>query len=543
MKTMKEQLHQILERLIAKNNIRIHRGELKLQLYSHPSYPSLHALTGVLDHFNINNLALRLPVNAETLQHLPTSWIAQIQREEGESLVLVERKKTGFKILDLEQESSVLSETDFLATWSGIALIIEKDEQTIEAKHDLRSTISFGSLLLLAGFLFVFVLIKAPYFFPSTHFLLSLVGLGLSIFIVRHELGFSSAPTNRLCNLSSKTSCDAILHSNGATLFNFKLSDISLFSFVAYLSTWLLLAITTHQSYAILYTLTLVALPFTVYSIYYQAFVVKKWCPLCLGIVVILLLQALALVGVSDLHFSFDLKTTLYYVGSLILGGGLWISLRPLIEDRLAYHSLQVKNHQFKRNFSIFNTLLHQESLLQKLIDISGEIILGNPQAAFEIILITNPLCHYCKSAHQAIEQVLRQSGDQIKLIIRFSADPADQDNIAYQTIYQLLTIYNTQGDQACRKALQEVYQEDANLELWLQRQATVSTYDPHPILVQQHEWCLDNGINFTPALYLNRRAYPKEYLKEELIYFIDELIDVNKILLRDQNSTAYTTP
>lgn len=80
---MHKQLHTILKKMVIKNNIHINQEELKLQLLSHPSYPSLHAMTGVLGHFNINNLALRLLVNEEILAQLPPCFIANVKKEDS----------------------------------------------------------------------------------------------------------------------------------------------------------------------------------------------------------------------------------------------------------------------------------------------------------------------------------------------------------------------------------------------------------------------------------------------------------------------------
>ena len=96
---MKGQLHKLLDYLLLKNKIHLNQAELKLQLLSHPSYPSLHAFTGVLDHFGVPNLALRLPVNAETLRALPPSWIAQISDGTDTALVLTERRGEKYLVL------------------------------------------------------------------------------------------------------------------------------------------------------------------------------------------------------------------------------------------------------------------------------------------------------------------------------------------------------------------------------------------------------------------------------------------------------------
>jgi len=48
------------------------------------------------------------------------------------------------------------------------------------------------------------------------------------------------------------------------------------------------------------------------------------------------------------------------------------------------------------------------------------------------------------------------------------------------------------------------------------------SLYDT--VLEAQHNWCINNTINFTPSLLINGRQFPKEYEINDLLYFIEEL-------------------
>ena len=74
---MKKPLINLVELILKNNEISFDNKELIFQIQSHPSYPSLHSVTGVLDHFNIQNIAVEVPVNSETLVELPESFIYQ----------------------------------------------------------------------------------------------------------------------------------------------------------------------------------------------------------------------------------------------------------------------------------------------------------------------------------------------------------------------------------------------------------------------------------------------------------------------------------
>ena len=50
-------MQKIASLLLRKNGIQFDKDEFLFQIQSHPSYPSLHSITGVLEHFNIDNIA------------------------------------------------------------------------------------------------------------------------------------------------------------------------------------------------------------------------------------------------------------------------------------------------------------------------------------------------------------------------------------------------------------------------------------------------------------------------------------------------------
>lgn len=120
---------KIVQPFLKKNAILFDKEELIFQIQSHPSYPSLHAITGVLDHFNIENIAAQVPVEKETLISLPNTFIAQIHDKKRHELVFVERKKSNIYIFGTDGEQK-LSEEDFLKIFTGIILAVEKGENT-----------------------------------------------------------------------------------------------------------------------------------------------------------------------------------------------------------------------------------------------------------------------------------------------------------------------------------------------------------------------------------------------------------------------------
>ncbi|WP_422106782.1 vitamin K epoxide reductase family protein [Winogradskyella sp.] len=517
----------MLRKLLSKTGIIVNDAELKLQLLSHPSYPSLHALTGVLEHFQIPSLALRLPIEKETLPQLPKCFIAQITIAGNDHLVLVEKKKEVFKITGGDTGRSTLSTEAFLNQWTGIVLVIEKDERVEHEESNRVITIAKGLAAISSLLLLAYISYDYQNTFAFYHFLLSSLGLVLSISIVHHASGMHSSATNSFCNLSEKTSCDAVLNSKGATLFGFlKLSDVSIVTFCCFCLCWVILFANKMDDFVIMPIVSLLAFPFVIYSVYYQYKVIKKWCPLCLGITSILTAQfLLALISyhVSDL-LVFKAENLSVFVLSLLITSVLWNLFRPILKKNINLEKLEVEHYKFKRNYALFKASYDDSQALTTTTSIKNEIVLGPKQAPIKLTLVTSPLCYYCKKAHQDIEHLLKAPHHKINVTIRFHVDVDQQNTQLYKITSELLRIYQDEGEIACLKALHEVYKDDADLTKWLadHNSEGIKSYDT--ILRTQAQWCKANNIHFTPALYLNDRAFSKAYERTDLLHFIEDI-------------------
>ena len=129
---MKNSISSLVAQLLRKNKIPFDKEELDFQIQSHPSYPSLHAITGVLDHFSIENISADIPVNKETLVQLPPSYMAQVKSErEGSELVIVERKGTNYTLYPAEGKKESMHDEMFLQRFTGIIVAVEKTD-TVE---------------------------------------------------------------------------------------------------------------------------------------------------------------------------------------------------------------------------------------------------------------------------------------------------------------------------------------------------------------------------------------------------------------------------
>jgi len=520
-------IYNLVRKFLLKNEYHVNYDELKLQLLSHPSYPSLHAITGVLEHFGIEHLAAEVPIENKTLEQLPKTFLTLVNTNGVNTYAVATKFDKTIELLVQKSTKKVLKE-DFLDDWSGIVLVLDEAPQGMKygniSSRGPSTLLKIVPIAVLVAIFFSFL----PNIFQIAHFVLTTIGVFLSMLIVHYELGFKSKITERWCSSGKSTSCENIFNSKGAYLTrDIKLSDIGLVYFCGLFATWMMGLSINASDYPIK-IVSILSLPITFYSIYYQYKVVKKWCPLCLGIVGILWLQFGSLFLVNAMgNLSFDFISVSALFISFLLVTLLWVILKPLLIKEKELGKIQLEHQKFKRNTNLFNTLYKKQDILHTEIEgLENEILLGSKAAPIRLLLVTNPLCHYCKSAHADAEKLLKKHPGEISVRIRFNVNLRDNDNMGYKVALRLLELYKTARVEEYSTALNEAYTDHMDIKSWLSKWKEASHGSYREILLLQNEWCQDHAIHFTPAFYVNGREWPKEYERKDLSYFIEELLE-----------------
>ncbi|WP_348745842.1 cysteine peptidase family C39 domain-containing protein [Tenacibaculum sp. 190524A02b] len=135
-------------KLLQKNSILLNEKEFIFQIKNHSSYPSIDAITSVLDHFNIENIAAEVPTNKEILKQLPNYFIAELKNSSDvKEFVLVEKEKTNCVLYSSENTKNTLSENDFLTKFTGVIIAIEELEKSELSSQKNTSTFLFSTIL------------------------------------------------------------------------------------------------------------------------------------------------------------------------------------------------------------------------------------------------------------------------------------------------------------------------------------------------------------------------------------------------------------
>lgn len=533
---MKNSLTHLVQRLLKKNSISFDKEELSFQIQSHPSYPSLHAITGVLDHFNIDNVAAEVPVDIETLEQLPNCFIAQIKEENIKRLVVVERKNSNYELYSTEnkKEKEVVLKDAFLKKFTGIIVAVEKTEGS-QLKTSSSKIGDYISVSLLAVFTLFLVFSSTASIHNIAYLVLSIIGVVISVAIIKQELGFQTSIGDAFCSgMDNKKDCDAVLSSKGAEIIKgYKLSDFCLTYFSA-------ITITTFiqiTNPVLPFMVSLLAIPVTIYSLYYQYAVVKKWCLLCLSIVGLLWLQALIPIIKNNVITEFNLNDSIVFAFIIISSGLIWRNIKPLIKEVNSLRKVKIEGVKFKRNFELFKTMLNKAPKLNTKITESKEIIFGNHQSKLEIVIVTSPFCGHCKPVHKQIHNILHKYNENVKIIIRFNISIQDKNNEAVKITTRLIELYRAEGEYKCLLAMSEIYEKGDTIT-WLKKWRECKQKEASIIeLEKENIWCKNNGIHFTPEILINGKSFPKAYNRSDLILFIEELEESS-----NQNSSSITT-
>ena len=143
------------------------------------------------------------------------------------------------------------------------------------------------SILLISFFLLLISFIRNKSYFDVGLVLLLLInsiGVYIGYLLVIKQLNIQSGYGDRICSLFKRSDCNNVLESDAAKLFGvFSWSEIGLGYFVTNV-----FFICLQPSYIpCLALINILGLPYTLWSIWYQKFRARQWCPLCLIVIIL----------------------------------------------------------------------------------------------------------------------------------------------------------------------------------------------------------------------------------------------------------------
>lgn len=515
-------LSTLLEGLKAK----VTRMTVQDSLSRHPAFPSLLSLSETLTDWSIDNSALQLD-DASKLQELPIPFIAHLHKWNGWFVVITDIKEDKITYYDSAVGLQYEPLEAFKAKWSGVVLLAETNESSGEENYltnyhkQNRENLKIPVLSTISVLIALASTLMLGEYFSIIDWILAitkLAGLTLSGLLVMKQLGLQNAFAERLCRINDKTSCDTLLNSPASKLWGWlSWADVGLLYFTGSL---LMLIVSANQPAVgtLLSWLSLLVLPYTIFSVYYQARVAKQWCPLCLGVQVVLMIEgSIAFIRVQSLPTAWQPYSTA--VIALLLPVIAWILIRPLLanitESRRQHHELM----KLKRNPDLFRALLVQQPSLPLMPADLYPVILGNLDGEHTITLVTNPFCTPCARVHKELSHLLHHNPE-IKVHVIFSSD--GPDGLIMKVAAHIMALDVRQQE----AALTDWYrQEKKDYQVWAGKHTLRRELTDYMSQAERHGlWCHTVGIKTTPTLFINSNLLSDFYKLEDIRWLISEL-------------------
>lgn len=528
-------LQNILGFLLRLNNINYTSLYLKKAIENHVESPSMLSVKDILFEYGIDSLAIYK--GTYSYSDFEPPFICSIQREDwNQSAFTIVTDNNEGKIKYLEPVSNSIKTidiADFEIIDKEIVLLLDFENKKDEANYNQNKNIERSqnvianipmyalTVVLLASF---GLMILGPNVFNwfSLFFLItSTLGLFISLLLVWHEVDAHNPFIKEVCGRQRrKVNCDAVLSSTGATFLGI---SWVIWGF-AYFSTFFFTMILYSQQMSyicLLSILSMTALIYIPFSLYYQYRVIKHWCPLCISVLVLLFVNGIGAAYVlSAKYLIFFSWHTILHFGTI---GILFLLLTyyaiPLIKQARESKLYKKKWKRLRYNREIFEILLSKSNKIQVSTEGLG-IVIGNPNAHNEIIKVCNPYCGPCSKAHPELEEILKVNHD-VKVRVIFTAS-GNEDDLKTAPVAHLLAVQQKLGERLVHQALDDWYlSEQKDYKIFAEK------YPMNDELKEQNEkiyamrdWCNKMKIRVTPTIYINGHELPDSYQISELKNF-----------------------
>lgn len=513
-------------------HIKLTKRLLCKELEEHPDFPSLGAVKDVFGKFNISSIALKLEdkSNIEKIEGCFLAQIIDIKNNSNLFAIIYSQDEDKLNWYNpIKKKKELIDRDVFLDLFTGYIFYAEPNKNSGDREYSytrkkenqsnmfsILLSVSIFSYLLFSLFLIKTNFVKI-YFVVFILFLL--LGGVITALMLLYVYDKNSPTLRKICNSSRKVNCLAVLSSKGSKIWGVPWTVIGFSYYLGLLFSLLINSFSTNIFVTVSY-FNLLSLPYIIYSVYYQKFIIKQWCILCLLVqfinLALFILSVLA--GSFSNSFKFDIFSIFSIFGSFIFSFGvaflLWLYIQGVKDNKDSSNLL--KKLKYKRD--VFFSLLKNERKIERITNDFG-VILGNPNGSIHIVKVCNPYCYYCSLVHPILSQLVKNN-DEIKLQIIFFVNP-DSDEYEHTPIETFLSSYYEDKDM--ESILSDWYNdEDKKLEDFIRL---------HPITVDNSsknksnatsmfDFCMKNKITYTPTVFINGYELPEIYNFSDLLYF-----------------------
>ncbi|MDN5216640.1 cysteine peptidase family C39 domain-containing protein [Fulvivirgaceae bacterium BMA12] len=511
--------------LMSLRKLKVNQSTITKTLRGHNEYPNLLSITDAMQTWKIRNMAVQLSIG--DLSEIDYPVISHLNRNQGEYIVLLGVNDDQVSYLDMQSGKVTAPKKTFEKEWSGATLLVDPDENSGEKDyHQVRKKeflsryrlpVAFLAPIALVGLALFFVGIPGDQWINGWSLLLvaKIAGSALSASLLSIQWDKSSNLINRLCRISSTAGCQSVLASPAAKLLgSISMAEIGALYFIGgFLGLALsLTANTASEVFYILGMLNILALPYIVFSLYYQARVIRQWCPLCLAVQGVLGLEFLIFLSFSEVTLMPVSAAALFTTFWGFLLPAMAIFLLGFLPEKLArLEKTEDQAKKLKDNPMVYSVLLRQKEPIDP-VNLPLGFEYGSSEAPNTITLVINPFCTPCLIAYQQMTDYLLTFPGcfKLKIILTAGGNTSGDSNLLLR---HLLTIRKHRGMEAARQAMDNWYaMKHKSYKKWavsFPEDLSDNEGLVRETLNRQSEWLANSDIIATPTIVINNLVLP----------------------------------
>lgn len=348
---------------------------------------------------------------------------------------------------------------------------------------------------------------------------LSLVGVFIGYLLVQKQLFIQSDYGDKICSMFKKSSCNDILYSSASKLLGVVgWSEIGL----SYFTSCLILLSFFPHLLPYLMIVSICALPYSFWSVWYQKFKAQQWCPLCL--IVQALFWCMFLIG---LLFGF-VRIPVWNASDIILVLSLFTiplivinTIVPKIKDARKLRNTAYEMNSLKTDPEVFHAILKNQAYYP-VSNEDSHILFGNKEAKTVITVLTNPYCSPCATFHKRIDKLLDNMGEKICVQLIFTFFRSQKEDLE-PTNHFLVSAYQNSTERESKQIFKEWYESGkVNKETFFSKYSfDVDNETVEKELTSHYHWSENQQLSATPTILLNGYKFPDNYKIEDLKYIL----------------------
>ncbi len=517
---------------------------IREKLSAYPGYPGLDAVNELLRSHGVDNSKVLTSVTE--LNGHPLPLIARVRNKQKMSTLLALVIKTNpdqsiewYNPVSLRKE--IISGQSFSEIFTGEILVAENNELANElaeepdykqkSRKEKKETIM--NLFIAAAFPLLVAAVSIVTFmrfgfraslFPLIYLLLSLAGAITSATLQLFEIDRNNPFLKRVCHIGEKIDCAAILNSGASRIFGISWATIGFTYFTGVMLAIMVGGIVDALVLQTAALINILALPFVFYSLYYQFFIVRKVCPMCLLVQVVLLMQfvtslAGGFLGETEIADRVQYSMPVFILFFVIIFFALQITIIAINKTKQA-RILGNNIQQLKHSKLVFRALLTDGKKMSNPSAGLG-ISMKKTEASIHLIFVSGLYCGVCSKTYFKIIQLIKDNPT-IDLQLIFTSI-ADHNNPKNSPLKHLLAIAEEGEINNTENALSDwfLYGKKDYKEFATHYPVKENMGNRWEQIKAMREWCEREEITAVPEIFINGTRLPDIYNVDDLTRFL----------------------